>query len=168
MITAIETASEIRDAIIKSADEGARSPLRVNLAELVKVMNRSVDSTRYHNENWLTGIFIEKTRSDTMYDVMDAILEYGLLCPLNVIRHNDEIVMGNGNHRLVASLLCGIEYIDIIVTDTFGYDLAGGIDWESSEMEWLESEFSYTELVNIWNKPLKEIWREMQEAIQEM
>lgn len=100
---------------------------RINIAELIKALDGSCDIGTH--DEWLIDCFYDKATDDQFPALLASILENGLTLPLNVIRNNDdEVIMGNGHHRLVAALLCGIEDISIVVSEN-------NCDWHSTSYE---------------------------------
>ena len=88
---------------------------RISIVEFINALDGSVD---FHRDNdWVTECFRRKTTDETFTGILASILEQGLTLPLNAVRWNDAVLMGNGHHRLVAALLCGIETITIVVSD---------------------------------------------------
>lgn len=100
---------------------------KINIAELIKALDGSCDCGTH--DEWLIDCFGDKATDDQFPALLASILESGLTLPLNVIRNNDgEVLMGNGHHRLVAALLCGIEDISIVVSEN-------NCDWHSTSYE---------------------------------
>ena len=128
------------------------APVRVPISDLIKTLSGSCD---YGDEGpWLMGIFNMKLADNEMGWLIDSVLENGLVTPLNVIRKWDgEFEMGNGHHRLVAALLCGIEEIDVVVTS--------GIDWTCSSDDDMEYEYDVYEAYDVWYPILWEIKAEI-------
>lgn len=88
---------------------------RISIVELINALDGSVD---YYDENdWIESCFKYKTADKKFPGILASILEQGLTLPLNAVRWDDAVLMGNGHHRLVAALLCGIETITIVVSD---------------------------------------------------
>ena len=114
--------TEMIDALYASLY--SRTPVRVNLAKLLSILDGSIDVEDY--DNWIAAAFVDKIRDDQMSYLIDSILEEGMLCPLNVISDYWGFTFGNGHHRLIAALLCGIEEIDVVVSE--------GIDWKRTEI----------------------------------
>ena len=98
--------------------------VHVNLVDLLNTLSGSCDCG--DDSNWVAQVFYEKIVDFQMSYLIDDILENGLMCPLNVRYSWGEFDFGNGHHRLIAALLCGIEYIDIVVTND--------IDWSMTEL----------------------------------
>ena len=127
-------------------------PVRVPISDLVKTLSGSCDYG--YGESWLIGIFNMKLGDNEMGWLIDSVLENGMVTPLNVIRkRNGDFEMGNGHHRLVAALLCGIEHIDVVVTS--------GIDWTCSSDDDMEYEYDVDEASNVWYWFLREIKAEI-------
>lgn len=100
---------------------------KINIAELIKALDGSCDCGTH--DEWLIDCFYYKATDDQFPALLASILESGLTLPLNVIRNNNgEALMGNGHHRLVAALLCGIEDISIVVSEN-------NCDWHSTSYE---------------------------------
>lgn len=114
--------TEMIDALYASLY--SRTPVRVNLAKLLTILDGSIDIEDY--ENWLAAAFVDKILDPQMSYLVDSILEEGMLCPLNVISGYWGFTFGNGHHRLIAALLCGIEEIDVVVSEE--------IDWRRTEV----------------------------------
>ena len=128
------------------------TPVRVPLSDLIKTLTGSCDYG--DGESWLMGVFNMKLADNEMGWLIDSVLENGLVTPLNVIRKWDgEFEMGNGHHRLVAALLCGIEEIDVVVTS--------GIDWTCSSDDDMEYEYDVYEAYDVWYPILWEIKAEI-------
>lgn len=118
---------------------------RINIAELIKALDGSCDIGTH--DGWLIDCFVDKATDDQFPALLASILENGLTLPLNVIRNNDdEVIMGNGHHRLVAALLCGIEDISIVVSEN-------DCDWRSTSYEDDSIEYG-GELIKEWSDPL--------------
>ena len=88
---------------------------RISIVEFINALDGSVDFP--HDNDWVAECFQRKTTDGTFPGILASILEQGLTLPLNAVRWDDAVLMGNGHHRLVAALLCGIETITIIVSD---------------------------------------------------
>lgn len=114
--------TEMIDALYASLY--SRTPVRVNLAKLLTILDGSIDVEDY--DNWLAAAFVDKILDRQMSYLIDSILEEGMLCPLNIISNYWGFTFGNGHHRLIAALLCGIEEIDVVVSEI--------IDWKRTEM----------------------------------
>ena len=129
------------------------TPVRVPVSDLIKILSGSCDYG--HGESWLMGVFNMKLGDNEMGCLIDSWLENGLVTPLNVIRNWDgKFEMGNGHHRLVAALLCGIEHIDVVVTH--------GIDWTCSSADDMEEDWDVVdEASNVWYWFLREIKAEI-------
>ena len=118
---------------------------RINIVELIKALDGSGDFGVY--DEWVTECFYSKARDDQFPALLASILENGLTLPLNVIRnYNGKVIMGNGHHRLVAALLCGIEDISIVVSEN-------DCDWHSTSYEDDSIEYG-GELIPEWSDPL--------------
>ena len=124
---------------------------KINIAELIKALDGSYDIGTH--DEWLIDCFCDKATDDQFPALLASILENGLTLPLNVIRNDDdEVIMGNGHHRLVAALLCGIEDISIVVSEN-------DCDWNSTSYECDSVEYG-GELINKWSDPLG-IWNHL-------
>ena len=88
---------------------------RISIVELINALDGSVDYC--YSRDWVTECFRHKTTDNKFPGILASILEQGLTLPLNAVRWDDAVLMGNGHHRLVAALLCGIETITIVVSD---------------------------------------------------
>ena len=136
-----------------------RTPVRVNLAKLLTILDGSIDTG--NDSDWLAQTFAEKIVDDQMSYLVDSILEDGMLCPLNVISSYGDFVFGNGHHRLIAALLCGIEEIDVVVSE--------GIDWRHTE---IHDDFDFLDIVKNYNgsyvKVFYEIFEDMRELVNEV
>ena len=113
------------------------------IASLVKALAGSCDFNEYHPDSWLREAFYYKMEDKEIGYLIDSILDDGLTLPLNILRREHGFVMGNGHHRLVAALLCGVERLDVVVTDN--------VDWYHSaddrlEPDWVAIEDSYKAL----------------------
>ena len=122
---------------------------RINIAELIKALDGSCDCGTH--DEWLIDCFSDKATDGHFPALLASILENGLTLPLNVIRNNDdEVIMGNGHHRLVAALLCGIEDISIVVSEN-------DCDWHSTSYEDDSIEYG-GELIYKMSDPLGITW----------
>lgn len=102
----------------------------VPVASLIHTLAGSCDVPFVHYGHWLHDLMIQKLQDENMGNLIDIILSEGLTIPLNVnYSDDDEFVMGNGNHRLILALLCGIEHIDVYVTDDVEHERSGGYTW---------------------------------------
>lgn len=102
-------------------------PVTVNIYDLLDCLEGSVDVGT--NDDWITEMFIDKLNDiSTMVWLLPSILHNGLQCPLNVVYDYGQFKMGNGHHRLVLALLCGIEEIQVIVSTQ-------SCDFKNSEIE---------------------------------
>ena len=134
------------------------APVRVPISDLVKTLTGSCDYGA--GGPWLMGIFNMKLADSAMGWLIDSVLENGLVTPLNVVRNrNGKFEMGNGHHRLVAALLCGIEHIDVVVTHD--------IDWNCSSDDDMEYEYDVYEAYEVWYSILWEIRAEIGELLVE-
>ena len=88
---------------------------RISIVEFINALDGSVDY--FHDNDWVKECFQYKTTDETFPGILASILEQGLTLPLNAVRWGNGVLMGNGHHRLVAALLCGIETITIVVSD---------------------------------------------------
>ena len=148
--------TEMIDALYASLY--SHTSVRVNLAKLLTLLDGSCDVEDH--DNWLAAAFVEKICDDQMSYLIDSILEEGMLCPLNIISSYWGFTFGNGHHRLIAALLCGIEEIDVVVTE--------GIDWKRTE---IHDDWDFEEIVRNYNvsyaDAFDEIFGDMLELIQE-
>lgn len=111
-----------------------RTPMLVPLVDLINTLDGSADACGWEGEWWFDEIAKDKASDDNMGDLLDSILEEGLFIPLNVIRYDDVIQMGNGHHRLILAALCGIETVGVYVSRY-------GVDWTLSESkDWDEDD----------------------------
>lgn len=100
----------------------------VPLIDFIYTLAYSIDSGWYPGIEWIDSIICDKVTDDSMGYLIDSLSNEGFLCPLNVIRHSDdEFIMGNGNHRLIAALFCGFTEIPVLV----GHRLS----WATSELD---------------------------------
>ena len=137
---------DIRD-MLKAATIGRE--YKINIAELIKALDGSCDCGTH--DEWLIDCFSDKATDDQFPALLASILENGLTLPLNVIRNDyDEVLMGNGHHRLVAALLCGIEDISIVVSEN-------NCDWHSTSYEDDSIEYG-GELIHECSDPLGITW----------
>lgn len=120
----------IRDLLTDSYDNDG-AVVTVPVATLVRTLAGSCDVPVVHYGHWLHDLMIQKLYDDNMGDLIDIILSEGLTIPLNVNYREweDAFYMGNGNHRLILALLCGIEHIDVYVTDWTEHERSGGSEW---------------------------------------
>ena len=121
---------------------------KINIAELIKALDGSCDCGTH--DEWLIDCFGDKATDYLFPALLASILENGLTLPLNVIRNNGEVIMGNGHHRLVAALLCGIEDISIVVSEN-------DCDWRSTSYEDDSIEYG-GELIHECSDPLGITW----------
>lgn len=100
--------------------------VNVNLVEFIHTLAGSCDSGS-SNPNWIDDAIFEKLSDNQMGYIIDSLLTYGFVTPLNVFTENDgrTFIMGNGHHRLIAALFCGFEEIPVYA--------APYIDWKRSE-----------------------------------
>ena len=104
--------------------------VRVPLALLVRSLDGSCDDWRWDKDTrcaqWFERIMQNKMLDSQMGYLIDSLLDNGLVTPLNVRYHPDDelFTMGNGHHRLIAALLCGIEWADIHVTQNTDWSLS--------------------------------------------
>jgi len=98
----------------------------VNLIDLINTLKGSCDSGS-SNPEWFNDAIFEKLSDNQMGYIIDSLLTYGFVTPLNVFTENDgrTFIMGNGHHRLIAALFCGFEEIPVYA--------AQYIDWRRSE-----------------------------------
>ena len=99
---------------------------RISIVEFINALDGSVDFPL--DNYWVAECFRHKTKDWTFPGILASILEQGLTLPLNAVRWDEVVGMGNGHHRLVAALLCGIETITIVVSD-------GDCDFDSTSYE---------------------------------
>ena len=140
--------------LIEQLRESCRNyrPVRVPISDLIKILSGSCDYG--WGESWLIGIFNMKLADREMGWLIDSVLENGMVTPLNVLlKEGGRFEMGNGHHRLVAALLCGIEHIDVVVTR--------GVDWACSSDDSMEEEYDVDEASNVWYWFLREIKAEI-------
>ena len=122
---------------------------KINIAELIKALDGSCDIGTH--DEWLIDCFGDKATDDQFPALLASILENGLTLPLNVILNDyGEVIMGNGHHRLVAALLCGIEDISIVVSEN-------NCDWHSTSYEDDSIEYG-GELIHECSDPLGITW----------
>ena len=133
--------------MLKAATIGRQ--YKINIAELIKALDGSCDIGTH--DEWLIDCFSDKATDDQFPALLASILENGLTLPLNVILNDDgEVIMGNGHHRLVAALLCGIEDISIVVSEN-------NCDWRSTSYE--DDSIEYDgELIHECSDPLGITW----------
>lgn len=115
-------------------DESLRTskPVTVNIYDLLDHLEGSCDIG--DDDGWIMDMFIDKVSDvSVMVWLLPSILHNGLQCPLNVVHSYGRFIMGNGHHRLVLALLCGIEEIQIIVSD-------GSVDFRNSEIPGTDEE----------------------------
>ena len=133
------------DVLVKSYSLG--SVETVNLIDLINTLAGSLDCG--DSIDWLDYVFVEKVRARQMSTIVNSILDNGMTCPLNVIFDGNTFIMGNGHHRLIAALLCGIEDIPIYVTRH--------INWGKSEIEDFDNMYKFEDqscnydLIDIYN-----------------
>ena len=82
--------------------------------------------------------------------LLPSILHNGLQCPLNVVYGDGQFKMGNGHHRLVLALLCGIEEIRIVVSTDY-------CDFKNSEIGYKEQDSWIDDDAQIFDEILDDI-----------
>ena len=106
-----------------------REAVSVPLAPLVKALAGSCDLVDHDKDSWLANAFLDKLQDYEMGYLTESILENGLTMPLNILAERDgSFIMGNGHHRLIAALLCGIEVIDVVVSYNIDFSRTSGGD----------------------------------------
>jgi len=130
-------------------------PVRVSVAGLIQTLRGSVDAC--NAKDWFCYIANEKLGDEQMGFLIDSVLNEGMACPLNVVSQYNGTgpVMGNGNHRLLAAAFCGVEYIDVYVTDWIDWD--GSQTDHEDEVSWIEKE----ECQNAYADGINSIWEEV-------
>ena len=94
---------------------------RISIVEFINALDGSTDYS--DSRDWVAECLRYKTKDLEFPGILASILEHGLTLPLNAVRWGDDVVMGNGHHRLAAALLCGIETMTIVVSDEdFDFD----------------------------------------------
>lgn len=97
----------------------------VKIVDLLNTLDGSID---VDGDDWVAGMFANKVLDYQMGGLIESLLDRGLCTPLNLVHDGTDpvalpegdygaLIMGNGHHRLVAALLCGIEEIDVYVTN---------------------------------------------------
>lgn len=100
----------------------------VKIVDLLNTLDGSID---VGNNNWVAGMFASKVMDYQMGGLVESLLDRGLCTPLNLVCDYDgKLIMGNGHHRIVAALLCGIEEICVYVTDWIDHEKS------SEESDW--------------------------------
>lgn len=124
----------IRDLLTDSYDQDG-AVVTVPVATLVRNLAGSCDVPFVDHGHWLHDLMIQKLMDENMGDLIDIVLSEGLTIPLNVNYRDwdDAFYMGNGNHRLILALLCGIEYVDVYVTNHIDHERSGGYGWDFNE-----------------------------------
>lgn len=106
----------------------------VPLAKLIKTIDTSVDVAPWNDEHWFAMAIQEKIMDDQMGYLIDSLLRYGFVCPINVNYANGGFQMGNGHHRLIAAAFCGIE--EVPVKMYVPYSTPGDCcDWNNTERD---------------------------------
>ena len=120
------------------------TPIMVPLVDLINTLDGSVDANGWDGEWWFDEIATEKAADDNMGDLLDSILEEGLFIPLNVVSNGDDLMMGNGHHRLILAALCGIETIGVYVSHRIDWRLSESRDWDNDyPMTWGKNPSNY-------------------------
>lgn len=117
----------IYDDLYRSLDHDV--VVTVDIAELVQALDYSEDATQLKYRgclDWLPFVMLNKLHHRQMTTLIESLLADGLTCPLNVSYGGEGwgFGMGNGHHRLIAALLCGIKYIDVYVTCGIDFTLS--------------------------------------------
>lgn len=146
------TVTYMYDLLFESQRE--HKPVTVNIVDLLDTLDGSVDcSGTSTNGDWIMEMFVDKISDiSSMIWLLPSILHNGLQCPLNVVYDYGKFKMGNGHHRLVLALLCGIDEIQVIVSEN-------RCDFKSSEIEDLEQDsFIYDDSdADIFNEILEDV-----------
>lgn len=119
----------------------------VRIVDLLNTLDGSMD---VGDDDWVAGMFAHKVLDYQMGGLVESLLNRGLCTPLNLVRDCDgSLLMGNGHHRLVAALLCGIEEIYVYVTDYIDHEKSSEeSDWTFSSK--VSSDFQFYE-VYLWD-----------------
>lgn len=113
----------MRNKLLDALHTGDIVPVKI--VDLLNTLDGSID---IGDDNWIAGMFASKVMDYQMGGLIESLLNRGLCTPLNLVYDfHGKLIMGNGHHRIVAALLCGIEEIDVYVT--------GYIDHEKSSEE---------------------------------
>jgi len=98
----------------------------VQLVDLINTLTGSCDSGS-SNDDWFNDAAMDKLSDDPMGYLIDSLLTYGFVTPLNVFTENDgaSFIMGNGHHRLIAAAFSGFTEVPVYA--------APYIDWKRSE-----------------------------------
>jgi hypothetical protein len=115
----------------------------VKIVDLLNTLDGSID---VGDDDWVAGMFASKVMDYQMGGLIESLLDRGLCTPLNLVhdryQQHGKIVMGNGHHRLVAALLCGIEEIDVYVTDWIDHARSSEEnDWDFSSRVFPDFQF---------------------------
>lgn len=134
------------DRLVESYRNG--TAMTVNVIELLNTLEGSGDVGE--GPYWIEAMFAEKlSDTETMIWLLPSILHNGLRCPLNIVYEYEQFLMGNGHHRLVLALLCGIEEIPVRVS--------ADIEFKYSEIPGEEQDTS----INRYDDPDADIFYEI-------
>ena len=132
----------MRNKLMDALQTGDIVPVKI--VDLLNTLDGSMDVGYL---DWVEHMFVAKVTDHQMGGLVESLLNRGLCTPLNVVYDYDydgALVMGNGHHRLVAALLCGIEEIDVYVTDYIDHEKSSEEnDWTFAEK--VNSEFEFYE-----------------------
>lgn len=105
------------ERLLEEADR-TQTPVVVDVAELVRTLVGSCDVDDV--EDWLGAVMLYKLRDGQMGALIESVLEHGMTVPLEVCSWGErpEWRMGNGHHRLIAALLCGLHEIPVLPNNT--------------------------------------------------
>lgn len=113
---------ELRDSYL----EKDNPVVTVKLVDLINTLTGSCDSGS-DNPDWFNDAAMGKLSDDPMGYLIDSLLTYGFVTPLNVFTENNgrSFIMGNGHHRLIAAAFSGFTEVPVYADS--------GIDWKRSE-----------------------------------
>lgn len=90
--------------------------------EIMNTVTGSVDQGSLDSAADWQRLLYMKFDSPRRISMIDDIMENGILDPIEILPYagrqsEDEIVIGNGHHRLILAILCGLDTVPVIVTD---------------------------------------------------
>jgi hypothetical protein len=118
---------ELRDRLINGYGDDMIVK-NVCIADLLYELDGSIDFYGGDVDQWLIHCMWKKVAEEATPLLIWNMLRNGLQTPLNVVWNEryDTLKMGNGHHRLIAALLCGITHCDIYVTDDCDHSVTEG------------------------------------------
>ena len=141
----------MRNKLMDALRTGVTVPVKI--VDLLNTLDGSID---VGDEDWIAGMFAEKVMDEQMGGLVESLLDRGLCTPLNLVHdYYGKLIMGNGHHRLVAALLCGIEEIDVYVTGWIDHERSSEeSDWTFAEKVCSDFEFYRDHLCDVYYSAL--------------